>query len=91
MHTVADIDPGEPSNMAVLLAFEWTQAAPQRFCVNDLACENMLSMFVTLEMSHFEMWPLNDIAERNIPDMSLTLETSHFEMSPLKKFSCAKM
>ena len=29
VHTVCDIDPEEPSNMFLLLAFEWTQAASQ--------------------------------------------------------------
>ena len=36
-HTVCEIDPGEPTNMSCMLAFEWTQAAPQSFCVNDVA------------------------------------------------------
>ena len=32
-----DIDPDEPSNMRFFLAFEWTQAAPQSFFLNDFA------------------------------------------------------
>ena len=30
-HTVRGIDPAEPLNMDLLLAFEWTQVAPQSF------------------------------------------------------------
>ena len=30
-HAVSEIEPGEPTNMPFLLAFEWTQAGPQRF------------------------------------------------------------
>ena len=41
VHAVDDIEPGEPANMIVLLAFEWTQAAPQSFRVNDAASQNM--------------------------------------------------
>ena len=40
-HTVADIDPSDPANMPVLLAFELTQATPQSFCLNELAPKNM--------------------------------------------------
>ena len=40
-HIVREIDPYEPANMLSLLAFEWTQAAPQRFCLNDAASKNM--------------------------------------------------
>ena len=36
-HAVRGIDPDEPAKMFVLLAFEWTQAAPQSFCVNEVA------------------------------------------------------
>ena len=37
--TVDDNDPRDPSKIALpsLLAFEWTQAAPQRICLNDAA------------------------------------------------------
>ena len=36
---VEDIEPQDPSNIALpfLLAFEWTQAAPQSLCPNDAA------------------------------------------------------
>ena len=37
VHSNGDIDPGDPANMSLLLAFEWTQASPQSFCLNDLA------------------------------------------------------
>ena len=37
VHTVRDIDPDEPSNMRYFFAFEWTQAAPQSFWLNDFA------------------------------------------------------
>ena len=61
-HTVREIDPGEPSNMRCLLAFERTQARPQSFCLNDFASVNMLSMLDTLDTSHLERSPLNDVA-----------------------------
>ena len=83
MHTDGDIDPDEPSNISFLLAFEWTQAVPQSFRLNDVACQNMLVMSVTLDTSHFEMSPLNAFALRNIAVIVVTLDTSHFEMSPL--------
>ena len=35
VHTVPDIAPGEPVNMASLLAFECIQASPQSVCLND--------------------------------------------------------
>ena len=44
VHASDDIDPYEPVNMAFLLAFERTQAAPHSVCLNDAACcecENM--------------------------------------------------
>ena len=62
VHTVSDIDPDEPANIELLLAFEWTQAAPQSFCLNDVACRNMSFILVTFETSHIEMEPLKDVA-----------------------------
>ena len=62
MHSVVDIDPGEPTNMPCLVACEWTQRAPHSFWSNDLAFRNMFFMFSTLETCHFEMSPLNDVA-----------------------------
>ena len=62
MHAVRDIDPDERTNMSFWLAFELTQAAPQSCCLNDPAFENMLSMLVTLDTSHFEISRLNDDA-----------------------------
>ena len=59
---IPSIDPDEPANMSNLDAFEWTQAAPQNFRLNDVASENMKSMLSTLDTSHFEMSPLNDVA-----------------------------
>ena len=41
VHTVRDIDPGEPSNISFLLASDRTQAAPQSSCLNDAACANI--------------------------------------------------
>ena len=49
-------------NMTSFLVFEWTQANPQSFRVNDIAPRNMESMFLTLDTSHFEMSTLNDLA-----------------------------
>ena len=37
VHPVCDMDLPESRNMSVLLAFEWTQADPQMFCLNDIA------------------------------------------------------
>ena len=37
VHAVVDTDPEEPANMSLLLAFVWTQAVPQSFCVKDVA------------------------------------------------------
>jgi hypothetical protein len=41
VHTSDDIDPDEPLNIAVLVAFEFTQGARQSCCWNDDACKNM--------------------------------------------------
>ena len=41
LHGVRDIDPEDPSNMDVLLAFELTHVDPQSFRLNDVASENM--------------------------------------------------
>ena len=41
LHTLRDIDPGEPTNISFLLAFESIQAVPQSLCVNDAASKNM--------------------------------------------------
>ena len=43
VHTRDDIDPKLPVNMAFLLAFERTQAAPHSLCLNnvDCQCQNM--------------------------------------------------
>ena len=40
-HAVCDMDPGEPANIRILLAFEWTQAAPQSCRFKDIALINM--------------------------------------------------
>ena len=80
---VHTIDPGEPENISFLLAFDWTQAAPQSFCLNDFAPSNMKSMSVALDTSHFEMSQLNTIADWNIAFMFFTFDTSHFDMAPL--------
>ena len=37
VQTAFDIDPGDSANMALFLAFEWTQADPHSFRFNDLA------------------------------------------------------
>merc|ERR1719460_2012808 len=47
VHIVLDIDTDEPANITGFLAFEWTQAGPQSFRVNDIAPRNMESMVVT--------------------------------------------
>ena len=41
VHTVTGIDPDEPINIPILLAFECTQAAPQSLRLNDAAFQNM--------------------------------------------------
>ena len=87
VHTVRDIDPGEFSNMSTFLAFDRTQAAPQRFCLNPTAFENISSISTTLDTSHFEISQLNDAVIRNMAGIASTLDTSHFERSPL--YDCA--
>ena len=87
VHTVLDIDPAEPSNIAVLLAFEWTQGASQSFRLNDFAWRNIESILVTRDTSHFDTSPLNTIAFWNIPSIFRTFDTSHFEISALKSFA----
>ena len=82
VHAVRAIDPGEPSNMSLLLAFELTHSTPQSFWSNNAASVNILSILVTLDTSHLERSPLKDVLE-NIPAMSVTLDTSHLERSPL--------
>ena len=62
MHTVCDIDPDEPANIIFFCALELTQAAPQRFCLNENARENMWSMSATFDTSHFEMSISNNAA-----------------------------
>ena len=81
---VCDIEPDELANMDDFVAFEWTQAAPQRVCLNDVASQNMESIEVTLHTPHVEMSLLKDPALMNISLMSVALDTSHFEMSQLK-------
>ena len=82
VHAARGIDPYELSNIIPLLAFEFTQAVPDSFCLNDVAPQNTKAMFVTLDTPHFEISPLNDVAETNMLDISLTLDTSHFDISP---------
>ena len=54
VHFCRDMDPREPKNMSILLAFELTQASPQSFRMNDGVFENMRSMLATLDTSHLE-------------------------------------
>ena len=75
-HTSLDIDPPEPRNIPVVIAFECTQLAPHRVRLKASAFRNMFFMFVALEASHCEMSRLNDVAPWNMPDMSLTFDTS---------------
>ena len=37
VRAVYDIEPDEPANKTVFLAFEWTQVSPQSFCWNNIA------------------------------------------------------
>ena len=81
---VHDIDPGEPLNMKFLVAFEWTQAAPQSCCLNEVAPINMRFISFTLDTSQNDMSLLNSAALLNMLFMFVTRDTSHFEISPLK-------
>ena len=54
-HTISDIIPDDPTNMSLLIAFEWTQEIPQRRCMKDVAPLNMRFMSITLDTSHLEM------------------------------------
>ena len=56
------IDPDDPANILLLLAFELTQAAPRSSWLNDFAKKNILSILVTLDTSHLEMSQLKDVA-----------------------------
>ena len=80
--SLAQIFPGEPSNISVLSALEVLHA-PQSACVKDDADANMRVISVTLDTSHMERSPLNDEAEANMAFMLVTSDTSHLEMSPL--------
>ena len=55
------IRPDEPSNIALLSAFEVSHT-PQSVRAKDDAPENIFPMLVTLDTSHLEMSPLNDDA-----------------------------
>ena len=60
---VFEIDPGEPpSNMYTFLAFEWTQATPQRVWAKDVAAVNIKVISVTLDTSHLDRSWLKDCA-----------------------------
>ena len=89
-HGVFEIDPGDPANMLVDIALEWTQA-PWSFCLNDFARPNMESMLATLDTSHLERSWSNDLAAKNMEPMSFTLDTSHFDISALKEEARANM
>ena len=52
--TVDDIEPFESENMSFLFAFECTQATPHSLYWKAEACQNMLSMLVTADTSHFD-------------------------------------
>ena len=91
MRTIRDIDPGDPANILLLYAFEYTQACPQSICLNDIAPWNISVILITLDTSHFWMSLLNDLAARNIADMPCTFETSHFERSPLNELAPRNM
>lgn len=80
--TGRDMDPLDPLNMSLLVAFEWTQGASESRCLKDYAFPNMLSIFIALETSHLDTSPLNNLAPKNMSCMSVTLDTSHLEMSP---------
>ena len=88
-HTVVDIDPGDPSNIASLRALELTHAAPHNDCWKELAPMNIVDMSVTRETSHLDKSWLNAEAILNMLIMLVTRETSHFEMSVLN--SCCKV
>ena len=83
VHTFRDSDPRDAVNMAFLLAAERTHAVPHNFWLNDIASQNIESMVVTLDTSHFDMSTLNAGAFINMHCMLVTLETSHREMSVL--------
>ena len=72
VHIIWDIDPDEPANMLILVAFEYTQVVPQSSCLNILASMNMPSILITLDTSHLEMSPLNLKAPLNISFIVVT-------------------
>ena len=86
LHTVRDIDPKEPANMRFLLAFESTQAAPQRFCLNDIAghfplrdvtVKSCRTLKHTSHSCHFGHVPLRDVAVKRCRTSEHTRHTSH--------------
>ena len=78
-------------NSEDISAFEVSQAAPQRFCANAVASENMNSIFVTLVTFHLEISVLKDFALLNILAISVTLATFQLEMSPLNAVASENM
>ena len=52
VHTVDDIDPGEPVNMPSFVAFDSVHETPQSVWVKDSAPLNILLISVTDETSH---------------------------------------
>ena len=87
MQTFRDIDPEEPANILVFVAFEWTHAPPQSLRLKTVAPPNMPDISYTFDTSHFDRSPLNDDAPRNILLMSFTRDTSHFEISASKELA----
>ena len=61
-HTVFDIEPGDSANMSTFDAFELTQAAPHSVCWKEIASENMQSISVTRDTSHWDRSWLKDSA-----------------------------
>ena len=82
-HIGRDIDPDDPSNISLLVAFELTQLRPQSLCLNDPALLNIWSMLATRETFHLEISLSNKIAFLNMWSILVTLETFHFERSLL--------
>ena len=54
LHTFDDIDPGQSLNIDSLVAFEFTQAAPQSLMLKADALLNIEVISVTVDTSHFD-------------------------------------
>ena len=80
-HTIDDIDPGDPVNILVFIAFEFTQKAPQSVWRKETAERNISRKSITADIAHADRFWLKDRAQENIWCMLVTADTSHPDRS----------